>query len=159
MLRGVDRERKIGMNCRRVTTDEELQQAFDVRKEVFVDEQKVPMDLEIDEFDVSVEACRHFIAEADGRVVGAARWREYVPGTAKLQRIAVRKPWRGRGVGRELVLSMERDAASLGFVRTLLDAQCSAEAFYKKLGYVTESTEPFLDAGIPHVRMSKLLPG
>ncbi|WP_276357973.1 GNAT family N-acetyltransferase [Cohnella caldifontis] len=145
------------MECRRVRTEAELKQAFDVRKEVFVEEQNVPMDLEMDEYDASVDACRHFIAEEDGRVVGASRWKEYEPGTAKLQRIAVRKPFRGCGVGRELVLAMERDAASQGFVRSLLDAQCSAEAFYQKLGYSTESTETFLDAGIPHVRMSKNL--
>ncbi|WP_123040602.1 GNAT family N-acetyltransferase [Cohnella candidum] len=145
------------MDCLRVTTEEELQRAFSVRKEVFVEEQQVPLDLEMDEYDVSVDACRHFIAEADGRTVGASRWKEYEPGTAKLQRIAVLKSYRGTGVGRLLVQTMEKDAAAQGYRKAVLDAQVSAEEFYKKLGYVTESTETFLDAGIPHVRMSKAL--
>ncbi|MBW5448121.1 GNAT family N-acetyltransferase [Cohnella sp. CFH 77786] len=147
----------MGMNCRHVRTSEELEQAFDVRKTVFVEEQQVPLDLELDEYDATVNACRHYIAESDGKTVGAARFREYEPGTAKLQRIAVLKPWRGSGVGKLLVETMERDAAALGYRKSVLDAQCAAEAFYRKLGYATESAEPFLDAGIPHVRMSKAL--
>lgn len=145
------------MVCRRVLTEEDLQKAFSVRKKVFVEEQKVPLDLEMDEYDVSAGACRHFIAELDGEMVGAARWREYEPGTAKLQRIAVLEPYRGSGVGKLLVETMEKDAAASGYVKSILDAQCTAEGFYHKLGYVTESAEPFLDAGIPHVRMSKRL--
>jgi predicted GNAT family N-acyltransferase len=145
------------MNSRHVRTEEELKQAFAVRKEVFVEEQHVPLDLEMDEYDISVDACRHFIAETHGKTIGASRWREYEPGTAKLQRIAVLKSSRGSGVGKLLVETMEKDAAAMGYRRSLLDAQCSAEEFYRKLGYVTESAEPFLDAGIPHVRMSKPL--
>lgn len=145
------------MICRHVRTEEDLKRAFAVRKEVFVEEQKVPLDLEMDEYDVSVDACRHFIAEENGETAGASRWREYEPGTAKLQRIAVRIPYRKRGVGSLLVETMEKDAAALGYRKVILDAQCTAEGFYRKLGYRTESTEPFLDAGIPHVRMSKSL--
>ncbi len=144
-------------SCRRILTEEELQQAFSVRKKVFVEEQNVPLHLEMDEYDVSPKACRHFLAESEGMAVGAARWREYEPGTAKLQRIAVLEPYRGRGVGKLRVESMEKDAAVLGCGKVILDAQCSAEGFYRRLGYVTEFEAPFLDAGIPHVRMSKPL--
>ncbi|MDB4866855.1 MAG: family N-acetyltransferase [Cohnella sp.] len=145
------------MKSHHVRTEEELQQAFEIRKEVFVEEQQVPVDLEIDEFDESIEACRHFLASVDGLPVGASRWREYEPGTAKLQRIAVLRRYRGTGVGRLLVQTMEKDAAALGYRTSILDAQCLAEEFYRKLGYTTISTEPFLDAGIEHVRMSKSL--
>ncbi|TJY44583.1 GNAT family N-acetyltransferase [Cohnella pontilimi] len=148
------------MECYRITTEEQLQQAFAIRKEVFVEEQNVPVEEEIDEFDASVEACRHFLALADdGTPIGASRWREYEPGTAKLQRIAVLERYRGTGAGKLLVLSMEKDAAQMGYHRSILDAQCSAEQFYRKLGYATISTEPFLDAGIEHVRMSKDITG
>lgn len=145
------------MKSAQVRTEEELRQAFAVRREVFVDEQQVPVEEEIDEFDRLPGSCRHYLATDGVTPVGAARWREYAPGTAKLQRIAVLKPWRGKGVGSLLVSAMERDAAALGYRMAVLDAQCSAEPFYRKLGYSTESGEPFLDAGIPHVRMSKRL--
>jgi predicted GNAT family N-acyltransferase len=148
------------MECHHITTEQELQQAFFIRKEVFVEEQQVPVEEEIDQFDESVHSCRHFLALTDdGAPVGASRWREYEPGTAKLQRIAVLKRQRGAGIGKLLVESMEKDAAKLGYQRSILDAQCSAEAFYRKLGYTTISTEPFLDAGIEHVRMSKNITG
>jgi len=143
--------------CRRIRTEEELQEAFAIRKEVFVDEQQVPIEEEIDAFDRLSGVCRHYLAMEGISPIGAARWREYAPGTAKLQRIAVLKPWRGKGIGRLLVEAMERDAAALGYRLAVLDAQCTAEPFYRKLGYTTESAEPFLDAGIPHVRMCKHL--
>jgi predicted GNAT family N-acyltransferase len=74
-----------------------------------------------------------------------------------MQRIAVMKSIRGTGVGKYLLLGMEEAAKKLGFKTSLLDAQCSAEAFYLKLGYRTISEEPFLDADILHVRMVKTL--
>ncbi|THF74604.1 GNAT family N-acetyltransferase [Cohnella fermenti] len=144
------------MNCKRITTEDQLEQARAVRFEVFVKEQHVSPELEWDEYDVSPSACRHYLAtDADGTPIGAARWKEYEPGIAKLQRIAVLKPHRGRSVGRLLVEAMEKGARQEGFSGAVLDAQCSAEAFYRKLGYETLSPDIFLDAGIPHVRMGK----
>lgn len=157
MLRKVGYGRKSEMKSYHIQKQEQLERAFAVRKEVFVDEQRVPLDLEMDEYDVSTEACRHFAVEEDGLTIGASRWRTYEPGTAKLQRIAVLERHRGRGIGKLLVETMEKDAAALGCRKCVLDAQCTAEKFYRKLGYATESTESFLDAGIPHVRMSKVL--
>ncbi|MNN97524.1 putative N-acetyltransferase YjcF [compost metagenome] len=52
---------------------------------------------------------------------------------------------------------MEELARELGLEASILDAQCQAENFYKKLGYEVISTEPFYDAGILHVRMQKML--
>ncbi|RUS45774.1 GNAT family N-acetyltransferase [Cohnella sp. AR92] len=144
------------MICKRITTEEQLKQAQYVRGEVFVKEQNVSPELEWDEYDVSPEACRHYLAiDDDGTPIGASRWKEYEPGIAKLQRIAVLKPHRGRSIGRLLVETMEEGARQEGFKGAILDAQCSAEAFYHKLGYKTLSPDIFMDAGIPHVRMGK----
>ncbi|MBB6638328.1 GNAT family N-acetyltransferase [Cohnella thailandensis] len=144
------------MNCARITTEEQLKQAQYVRNEVFVKEQQVDPELEWDEYDASPAACRHYLAtDEDGTPIGASRWKEYEPGIAKLQRIAVLKPYRGRSVGRLLVEAMEEGARREGYSGAVLDAQCSAEAFYHKLGYKTLSPDIFLDAGIPHVRMGK----
>ncbi|RAP76146.1 GNAT family N-acetyltransferase [Paenibacillus montanisoli] len=145
------------MDYIRATTNDLLEEAIAVRFEVFVDEQKVPAELERDEYDDSPEACRHFVVKDNGKAVGAGRWKEYEPGVAKLQRIAVLQPYRGLGVGKKLIEAMEQDARELGYAAAVLGAQCTAEGFYKKLGYETESSEPFLDANIPHVNMRKTL--
>lgn len=145
------------MECKRVTEQKELEGCLAVRMEVFVKEQGVSPEEEVDEYDASPAACRHFLVTDEDRPVGAARWKTYEPGVAKLQRIAVKLPYRGRAIGRLLVQAMERDASALGYREAILDAQCSAEAFYAKLGYETVSSEPFYDAGILHVRMRKAL--
>ncbi|MFC5531962.1 GNAT family N-acetyltransferase [Cohnella yongneupensis] len=145
------------MKAMRVTTEEMLQQALAIRVAVFVDEQGVPMELEKDEYDASPEASRHHLLSAEGENVATGRWKTYEPGVAKMQRIAVLKPHRGKGFGSKLLEAMEQDAKACGYHSSLLDAQCSAEDFYRKLGYETVSTEPFLDAGILHVRMLKKL--
>lgn len=145
------------MECKLITEQSELEQSLAVRMEVFVQEQGVSPEEEVDEYDASPSACRHFLATDDGKPVAAARWKTSEPGIAKLQRIAVRLPYRGRSIGRLIVTAMERDAAELGYESAILDAQCTAEPFYAKLGYTTISEEPFYDAGILHVRMSKAL--
>ncbi len=143
------------MHCIRVTTSEQLAEAKRVRKTVFVQEQGVDEALEWDEYDVSPETCRHFVVEDDGKTIATGRWKEFEPGIAKFQRIAVLSEYRGRSVGRLLMEGMEADARALGYKGVVLDAQVTAEPFYLRLGYQTHSPETFLDAGIPHVRMGK----
>jgi len=143
------------MEWMRVETDEQLREAFDVRMEVFVKEQGVPADIELDEYDDSPASCRHYIVRSEGETIAAGRYRAYEPGIAKMQRIAVVKRCRGAGVGTFLLKAMEDEAKEEGYRAAILDAQCSAEPFYQRLGYETVSEEPFLDAGIPHVRMRK----
>jgi len=138
-----------------VTSDEQLKQCLAVRMEVFVKEQQVPPDLEVDEFDASWEACRHFMLLDGSKPVAAGRYRMYDEHTAKLQRIAVLSSYRGHGLGRQLIELMEREISGHHISAIILDAQLSAEAFYRRLGYMTESEETFLDAGILHVRMKK----
>ncbi len=145
------------MKVVKIETDEQLKDAFAIRVEVFVNEQGVPRELELDELDVSPEACNHFLLLEEERPVATGRFKNYEPSVAKMQRIAVLQSSRGLGVGKFLLLAMEAEAKSMGYRYSLLDAQCTAEDFYLKLGYVTESEEPFLDAGIRHVRMRKSL--
>jgi predicted GNAT family N-acyltransferase len=140
-----------------IVTDEMLKLAFDIRVKVFVEEQGVPREIEMDEYDVSPAACHHYLVMKDDKPIATGRWKPFEPGVVKMQRIAVLKPYRGLGVGGFLLVEMEKDASGLGYRESLLDAQCIAESFYLKLGYLTESSEPFLDADIPHVRMRKVL--
>lgn len=140
-----------------VKSEVELDQALQIRKEVFVEEQKVPLELEIDEHDIINENVHHVLIQEGNQYVATGRMIYYDDDTAKLQRIAVRKEYRKGGYGRILILALENHARELGMHYSLLDAQCQAEPFYAKLGYVVISDEPFDDAGIPHVRMKKQL--
>ncbi|MCJ8011322.1 GNAT family N-acetyltransferase [Paenibacillus sp. KQZ6P-2] len=141
-----------------VTTKDQLHYGLDIRKKVFVEEQKVPVDLEIDEYDVISEDAHHILVQDEnGEYVATGRLIYYSNDTAKMQRIAVLQDYRKSGYGRILLLAMEKRARELGLAYSILDAQCQAEPFYAKQGYETISKEPFDDAGIPHVRMKKTL--
>ncbi|MEK4852754.1 GNAT family N-acetyltransferase [Paenibacillus sp. FSL H7-0756] len=140
-----------------VTTEEQLQMALEIRKKVFVEEQKVPVEEEIDEYDVISEHVHHFLLMEGGQPAATGRMIYYKADTAKMQRIAVQEAFRAKGCGRILLLAMEERARELGLQASILDAQCQAEPFYRKLGYEVISKEPFYDAGILHVRMSKAL--
>lgn len=133
--------------------DAQKRDALAVREAVFIREQGVPPELELDEHD---QTALHFVAYAGGRAIGAARLRPYDNDTGKVERVAVLSAWRGKGVGRLLMAAVEQEAAARGFVRLRLNAQTHAEPFYRKLGYETVS-EVFEEAGIPHVTMVKTL--
>ncbi|WP_379133334.1 GNAT family N-acetyltransferase [Paenibacillus sp. sgz500958] len=140
-----------------VTTDELLQMGLEIRMKVFVEEQKVPVEEEVDEYDVIGDQVHHLLLMDEGRPVATGRLTYYKSGAAKMQRIAVLKEYRSKGYGRVLLLALEELARDLGLDYSILDGQCQAEQFYLKLGYEVISTEPFYDAGILHVRMQKAL--
>ncbi|MDF2717722.1 MAG: family N-acetyltransferase [Paenibacillus sp.] len=141
-----------------VNNPEQLAQCLQLRSEVFVVEQKVPAELEIDELDTLDAPCRHVLLVDGGEPVAAARMKEYDPTTAKMQRVAVKRERRGSGCGRMVMNALEKLAAEQGYTYSLLDAQVQAKPFYERLGYEVVSEEPFYDAGILHVRMRKKLP-
>ncbi|KXG43824.1 GNAT family N-acetyltransferase [Tepidibacillus decaturensis] len=135
-----------------VTNQQELKDAFSIREVVFIDEQQVPKELEMDEYD---NTATHFIVYDDKRPVATARMREYHdPSTVKIERVAVLKDERGKGIGKKLMTFIEQEALKMGFKTLRLNAQRHAETFYKDLGYMTIS-EAFDEAGIEHVTMEK----
>ncbi|ANE47411.1 hypothetical protein SY83_15290 [Paenibacillus swuensis] len=144
------------MNTIFAETQAQLNDCLYVRTEVFVKEQEVPMDLEVDEFDVFPLNCNHVLIKDGEQPIGAARLRGYEGGAAKYQRIAVLKEYRGKGIGNLLLESMEQRAQQEGYRSAVLDAQVQAIPFYEKAGFHVVSEETFLDAGIPHVRMKKI---
>ncbi|SDF05834.1 Predicted N-acyltransferase, GNAT family [Fontibacillus panacisegetis] len=141
----------------RVQTQNQLEECLNIRKEVFVEEQQVPLELEIDEYDRIGPDVHHVLVDVGDEYAATGRMIYYHDNAAKMQRIAVRKSYRSHGIGKILLIAMEELARELGLTESVLDAQCQAEPFYRKLGYETISTEPFDDAGIPHVRMVKSL--
>lgn len=138
----------------RVTTEQELADALSVRRIVFIEEQEVPEELEIDEHDTLDGRTIHFVAYRYGKPVGASRIRTYAPGVGKIERVAVAKTERGTGLGRQIMLEIEELAKQHGYDSLKLNAQTQAQRFYEKLGY-----EPFGDlfddAGIEHIAMVK----
>ncbi|WP_339228763.1 GNAT family N-acetyltransferase [Oceanobacillus sp. FSL K6-2867] len=140
------------MNLKTVETKKELQDAYQVRMEVFVDEQNVPPEEEIDDFEATAT---HFVMYDQDKPIAASRLR-FVDEYGKLERICVLKTYRGKSCGKQLIDAMEKTIAHKGYQKAKLNAQTHAEDFYKKLGYQTISGE-FLDAGIPHITMVKEL--
>ncbi|MFB6118963.1 GNAT family N-acetyltransferase [Halosegnis sp.] len=126
--------------------------ALDIRERVFVDEQEVPYDREVDGRDPEAT---HFLGRVDGEPTAVARLREYEETAVKVERVAVVAAKRGEGYGDELMDVVETHASEAGYDRVVLDAQVPVVDFYKRRGYALQDDEPFEDAGIPHRRMAK----
>jgi len=121
-----------------------------VRLEVFVHEQKVPLEMEWDEMDAR---CIHAVAyEGEGRAVGTGR---LLP-DGHIGRMAVRKEARGAGIGALMLEALVEAARQRGDREVMLNAQTQAEPFYLRHGFVREGAV-FMEAGIPHIHMRRPL--
>ncbi|MDZ7745532.1 MAG: GNAT family N-acetyltransferase [Halobacteriales archaeon] len=129
----------------------EFDDALDIRTRVFVDEQDVPMEREVDGKDPEAT---HFLV-SDPKPVAVARTREYEDAALKVERVAVLADARGEGYGHAVMDAVESYASEAGDDRLVLDAQVPVVGFYEARGYEIQDDEPFEDAGIPHRRMSK----
>jgi len=127
--------------------DEEL--LINIRYQVFVDEQKVPIELEIDDDD---PLAAHVLCLVDGQPVGTGR----ILLDGHIGRLAVLKAHRKQGYGNKMLAHLELIAQEHGLTQVFLNAQVSAIPFYKKRGYKIIS-DVFDDAGIPHQTMQKTL--
>ncbi|GEN82911.1 N-acetyltransferase [Sporosarcina luteola] len=132
-------------------SDLEREDAYQVRKKVFVEEQGVPISLEIDEFDKSAT---HFIVYDENQPIGAGRIREINKGIGKVERVCILRELRGKHLGNLIMHELEKHAKSVGMTKIILNAQSYAVPFYEKLGYIVTSPE-FMDADIPHRAMEK----
>jgi predicted GNAT family N-acyltransferase len=137
----------------RVGRSESLyEDALSVRKTVFVDEQGVDPDIEVDEHD---ETATHLAAyDERGEPIGSGRFRSLDEGTGKVERVAVLADRRGSGLGRAIMAQIEAIARERGHERLVLHSQTRAEPFYERVGYERVGEE-FEEAGIPHVEMCK----
>ncbi len=135
-------------------TPELREKAFQIRQEVFVDEQKVPRE---DEFDQYEDIAHHFVILEGEEPVGAARWRKTDKGV-KLERFVVKKTHRGLGLGSLLVeAAMEDIKKTLGAGQYLyLHAQLTAMFLYERAGF--QKTGPqFSECDILHYKMERYL--
>lgn len=136
-----------------VDNDQHYQDALEVRREVFINEQHVPPELEIDELEK--DAIHFVVYDEDHHPIGAGRLR-IIDEKGKVERICVRKENRGQSIGQLIMDKIESVALSCRVPTLLLNSQSHAIPFYERLGYVVISDE-FMDAGIPHKTMEKKL--
>ncbi|MFC7116278.1 GNAT family N-acetyltransferase [Natronoarchaeum sp. GCM10025703] len=129
----------------------EREDAYAVRRTVFVDEQGVDEELEYDEHE---DHATHFVAYDGDEPVGAARLREPEDGLGKVERVAVLESRREQGVGEALMRAVEAEARAGGMTKLKLHSQTRAAGFYRSVGYERRGEE-FEEAGIPHVKMYK----
>ena len=136
-----------------VTTPEEMQDALAIRRRVFVEEQHVPEEIEIDAYDAPPAlgaTALHVVVRVEGEAVATGRLLlESDDGVPHIGRVAVLAEQRGRGHGRTVMLALHDVARKRGIEAVRLAAQLHAIGFYEKLGYVARGPV-FLDAGIEH---------
>jgi predicted GNAT family N-acyltransferase len=127
---------------------DELVKALLVRAIVFIEEQKVAYPEEVDEFEHSA---LHILGEIDREPIAAGRIR-FLGDYAKLERICIRKAWRDRNLGHELVDFMMAVARDKGFSKFKMHAQAHLTNFYGRHGFQTKGNL-FYEANIPHYLM------
>jgi predicted GNAT family N-acyltransferase len=127
--------------------------AFLVRQEVFIHEQRVPAELELDEFDPSAT---HALAYIDGNCIGTGRLVDLGGGRAQIGRMAVLAPFRNQGVGKKILEKLITLAQSQEANSIVLHSQVLAIPFYEKLGFQAQGSI-YDEAGIPHRNMILLL--
>ena len=128
--------------------DQARADAAPIRFAVFVEEQKVPAEIELDEHDA---ACLHAIARSEGRPVGTGR---LLP-DGHIGRMAVLKAWRGQGVGAAMLTVLIDAARARGDRAVALSAQTHALGVYRRFGFTNEGPE-YIEAGIPHQAMRRV---
>lgn len=135
----------------RIDSKEDLKQAFDVRREVFVVEQEVSLEEEFDEFE---DESRHYLIKDDNVPCGASRWRTTNSGV-KLERIAVSKSHRRKGIASTIMRAMIDDVIADPAINSdvlYLNAQVNAMPLYAKFGFLAEGPT-FMECDILHQKM------
>jgi len=142
-----------GLTIVPIENDAQMKQAWDIRRRVFIEEQHVPEEIEMDEDDAHAF---HALALLDGKPVGCGRYVAHGDSEVKIGRMAVLTNLRTHGIGREILVYLMRVARERGYLHAVLHAQMTAEGFYLRNGYVPVG-EVFEEAGIAHRKMVREL--
>ena len=137
---------------------EELNLGFALRIEVFVKEQKVPIELELDDKDHRDNTV-HIGYFHEDNLIGVARLIDMDKDVIHIGRVVIDKEYRGQGIGRELIIGCENIAQQILKRKIIIElsAHIQAENFYKSLGYNRVNDKIYVDAGIEHVDMRKVI--
>lgn len=135
-----------------VKQTDDIATCLHLRRVVFIDEQNVPEAEEIDDLD---DASLHLLALADDEAIGTARI-TISNGIAKIGRVCVTKPFRGKGIGEALIKAAIDLSRAEGATQAKLGAQVHALGFYENLGFAAFGPV-YDDAGISHQDMKREL--
>jgi predicted GNAT family N-acyltransferase len=133
---------------KKVHSQSDINKCFEIRRKVFIEEQKVP---ESEEFDDYETICNHYLVFNGKEVIGTARTRKTSSGY-KMERIAILKEQRKKGFGAKLVKNLLTRIKKNASSKIYLSAQVQAIGFYEKLGFLRKG-ETYLDANIEHIEM------
>jgi len=134
-----------------VTGDVDLQEAFEVRRQVFVREQDISEDLVFDGHD---SEALHIVVKDGQRVIGSARVQFLTDNQAKLERMAILDHYRCKGIGKKMLLFLDTVWKDEQVQQVIIHAQLEVVPFYKLCGF-DELGLPFQEAGIQHIKMRK----
>lgn len=140
-------------------TKKEKQLGFELREEVFVLEQNVPKELELDALD-NLETTIHVGIFENNSIIGIGRILDIDKPIVHFGRIAIKKTVRGRNLGEFLIKELEKitlDLKNNSSTIVELGAQFYAEKFYNKLGYSRINDNIYIESGIEHIDMKKIL--
>ena len=143
----------MSLSIKILDSDEEKEAVQLLRTKVFVDEQGVPPDIEIDELD---DTAIHAVAYQSDTIEATGRLIIDTPDEARIGRMAVDRPLRRTGVGSVVLRFLEDEARTQGIKQVMLHAQTYVKEFYSKHGYL-EHGDTFFEAGILHIEMRKYL--
>ena len=130
--------------------NESKEKAYQLRKEVFVEEQGF-----VDEFDHIDHTCEHLLLREDDTPVATARLYAH-EGVYHVGRVCVAKSYRKKNLGKEVMEAVESRAKEQGAAELVLGSQLQAQAFYENCGYKAEGSI-FYEQDCPHVIMKKRL--
>ena len=144
----------------RILKSEGMEKAFALREEVFVDEQKVPLEYEVDDRDSLEDTIHVGVFEGD-ELLATARIMNINKDIVYFGRACVKKSCRGKGVGKFLFINMEETVKKFkkgNEKKTIrFSAQYHAMTFYEMLGYTKDNDDIFVEVGIEHISMSKIV--
>ncbi|MDR2867262.1 MAG: GNAT family N-acetyltransferase [Acholeplasmatales bacterium] len=126
-----------------------------LRMQIFCKEQGISPEIEIDQWDEKLSGSHHYYLYADGALIAYAR-SYFQDGLIHLGRFCVAQPFRKNLIGSQFYNLIEAKLLKQKSGKIVLNAQVRVQHFYASLGFVAEG-EGFLEAGIPHQRMSKSL--
>ncbi|MFD2515000.1 GNAT family N-acetyltransferase [Pontibacter locisalis] len=137
------------IELKRIKNEQDLKTAHSIREQVFVLEQKVPREAELDEHE---PVSKHYLATYEGVPCGAARWRVTQDGV-KLERFAVLQSYRNKSIGAHILKAVLEDVQQEHTGKKVyLNAQLPAVNFYKRHGFEPEG-EMFTECDIKHYKM------
>ena len=136
------------------TWQKAFKQAYVIRQKVFIEEQGVPQEMELDEFD---PIASHALAFQGAQCIGTGRLIETTQNAGQIGRMAVLAGFRGNGTGKAILMALIELARSQKMSSISLHSQVSAIPFYEKFGFIAQGSV-YEEAGIPHRNMMLILP-